>query len=442
MGLLEVVIKLDRPVRDRLPKCRSDFVHMRMLAPIKSIGKGVKRSSKLPLKIFEWEGYAFDLNRFLEIEALQDIQKKRIQPVASSDISAQVRGMRGTNYFYSVMEATGLRTAHAMDQKFSPKLYSPRGEEGNPSRSKQWSGYQKGRLPRERKRKEVEKLTGYSFEDEVDSMVWRWLDLSKPMPRNTLHFVSKLHLYDSGRTHLVLNCIKTGNECASEIHELGENLRGYPHFENFGLLVMLFRTAVEHDQRRSSKLLAEHLVSMLVLVGAQLQQRGICARMFRFVVDQLLPLGGFRSSFNLYELAKMSALRYFLSTTLLARYERNTFWRYLPQALIGFWNTNKMGSGFGEIFPVPLLRDLEEDVSAICSRRDQALENFAIFLEIGRFPLVLHHDYFSMDCECRDLTPVDSTAIAKVVRSLKSPASVSVSNPLDAEVSRYPWPLG
>ncbi|WP_293596603.1 MULTISPECIES: hypothetical protein [unclassified Polaromonas] len=409
-----------------------------MLTATKQQGKGVKRTRKLPLDIFRWQGYAFDLTGFFEISSLQDINKKKIPEVASSDISAQVRAMNGTNYFYCVKEATRLTTADAMDQRFSPKLYMPKGEEGNPSRSKQWTGYQKGRLPRRRKRKEVEKLSGYSFEHEVESLVWSWLDISQPLPRNTLELVRKMKLWDEGTSYLVLSRLKSGEVCDAAIHELGDILCCSASFERFGLLVMMFRTAVEKARTQASCLLGAQVVRMLVMIGGQLHQRGICARMIRFVTDHLLPLSPWRSDFSPQEMAKMSALLHFLSSVHISRYE-NRFWTYASQSANIHFCVHHMGSGFAEIFHVLFPNRSGQAVGARAVLRDQALENFAIFLEAGNFPLMLHEEYFWMNCDFRELALKDAAEIAQVVRSLKSPLAITERSPLDTEALGFPW---
>lgn len=409
-----------------------------MLATSKRYDKWVKSKSKLPLKIFRWQGYVIDINGFFDIASLQDIQKKKIPVVASSDISAQVCAMTGTNYFYCVKEATGLATADAMDQKFSPKLYMPKGIEGNPSRSKQWAKYQKGTLPRRRKRKEVEKLSGYTFEHQIDLLVWRWLDIRQPLQRNTLEVVRKMDLCDQRTTYLVLSRLKSGEECHTAIHELGDIFFRSASFERFGLLVMLFRTAVENARTQESCLLAAQVVRILVSIGGQLHQRGICARMIRFTTEHLLPLGPWRSEFNVEELAKMSALLHVLSSVHLSRYE-NRYWSYPGQSANMHFCTYYMGSGFAEVFPVLFPHRAELSAGHRGPQRDQALENFAIFLETRNFPFVLREEYFWMNCDFGELALNDAVEIAKVVRSLKSPSTVVARSPLDTEALRFPW---
>lgn len=211
-----------------------------------------------------------------------------------ADVQACIRAIRSKNIYSRVKHSIGVTTHHSLERMLNGKsLHS--GDIREFHNSNQWRSYDRGlHVPSAKKVADVEKRTGIKLRHERNQVLWVAIDLATPLgnqlPKLARRLPSKISQLtrqcslDMNRVHhgVVARERAIYTSCLELMDEAG--------LPALAALTLLLRKAHEHRQQDVAFTIALFIFRMLLILGAELQQRGIARLIYEFYLKNIFPL--------------------------------------------------------------------------------------------------------------------------------------------------------
>ncbi|WP_157979322.1 hypothetical protein [Rhodoferax ferrireducens] len=210
-----------------------------------------------------------------------------------SDVHACIKRMQIQNFYGCVRRLAGGTTHHSLQRMFEPNSFHF-DEFGKLNHSKKWRGYARGlHMPRQSTIAKVEAICGVKLRHEVNQMLWFSLDVTVPLKgEKTMAMLKSLSVETRKKAFKIFTKIQrrpVPND--SEIYTWCQDcLRNEPGLTTLAVFTLLLREAKKFDCVDAMSTISHSIFQLLLLLGEELQQRGIGYLLYPFFVEHILPI--------------------------------------------------------------------------------------------------------------------------------------------------------
>jgi hypothetical protein len=257
----------------------------------------------------------------------------------------------------------------------------------------------------------VKEITGVDFTPELHQVLWIAMDVTVPLENRTKALLKTLDKEIRDLALLIYAKLHRKNEridsdSFSWLHFLGEKAG----LQALAAMTLLFREANELGTTNAKSLTPWFLFHMLLVLGPELQQRGIAYLVYPFYLKHVFPLS---STYELQEspqgMAHMSMVLNLLAFTQGCSsgerlpFEKRVYQMYqclitLCGSVLGFAFEPKFRP---RTFTSESDRDSKENYfNAMKSQRDLSWRILTGIIRTGRVPMIFHADTLDVDLDC------------------------------------------
>jgi hypothetical protein len=326
-----------------------------------------------------------------------------------TNISASIRKIQIQNFYGCVRREVGGTTPYSVQRIFETFYKNAAGEI---NQSNKWRGYLRGGpMPGLNTLTKVKEITGVDFNPELHQVLWIAMDVTVPLENRTKALLKTLDEEVRDLALLIYAKLHRKNERIDYdsfgwCHSLSEKAG----LQALAAMTLLFREANELGIKNAKWQWPWFLFHMLLVLGPELQQRGIAYLVYPFYLKHIFPLN---SEYELEEspqgMAHMSMVLNLLAFTQgCSRGERLPFEKrvyQMCQCLI-----SQCGSVLGYAFepkfrPRTFTTESDQDsednyFNTMKSRRDLSWRTLTGIIRTGRVPMIFHVDTLDVDLDC------------------------------------------
>lgn len=257
----------------------------------------------------------------------------------------------------------------------------------------------------------VKEITGVDFNPELHQVLWIAMNVTVPLGNRTKSLLKTLDEEIRDLALLIYAKLHRKNEridydtfgwCRS----LGEKAG----LQALAAMTLLLREASELGTTNAKSLMPWFLFQMLLVLGPELQQRGIAYLVYPFYLKHILPLyPGYELEESPQGMAHMSMVLNLLAFTAgCSSGERLPFKKrvhQMYQCLISQRGT-MLGLAFEPRFrPCTFTSESDQDrkdsyFNAMKSQRDLSWRTLTGIIRTGRVPMIFHVDTLDVDLDC------------------------------------------
>lgn len=281
-----------------------------------------------------------------------------------NDIEACLTAMHAVDFLNSVKRSSGLSTHH-VEQLFGSRPNARSGPiHGNTGRAR---GYQRGdHLPHDSSILKLEKQLGAKLRDDFYQLLWLSLDTRWPIGELALDWINSLHWYSAENLHYTLWALDQSSLLAGKFQMLeGANKRACTR--TLAGLIVLLRYAVEKKLDEVIQRAPIVIFHCLLVLGPELEQRGIASTLYRFCLKHILPLGERQFLDHPSTMARMSAVLNLLALLNVENPDLPITWPERSHTMFHI-----LSGKFGDELKTYFAPGLQEYESDFCERRKAA----------------------------------------------------------------------
>lgn len=329
-----------------------------------------------------------------------------------TNISGCIRKIQIKNFYGCVRQEVGGTTQHSVQRVFET-FY--KNEAGQIDHSKKWKGYLRGKtMPRLTTLAKVKEITGVDFTPELQQVLWIAMDVTVPLGNRTKALLKTLDGEIRDLALLIYAKVHRKNERIDYdsfvwCHSLGEKAG----LQALAAMTLLFREANELGITNAKWQMPWFLFHMLLVLGPELQQRGIAYLVYPFYLKHILPLySGYELEESPQGMAHMSMVLNLLAFTAGCSSREGLPFKkrvhQMYQCLISQCGT-VLGLAFEPRFrPCTFTSESDQDrkdsyFNAMKSQRDLSWRTLMGIIRTGRVPMVFHVDTLDVDLDCSTL---------------------------------------
>lgn len=326
-----------------------------------------------------------------------------------TNISDCIRKIQIKNFYGGVRQEVGGTTDHSVQRIFET-FYT--NETGQISQSHKWRGYLRGgTMPGSKTLANVKKITGVDFNPARYQVLWIAMDVTVPLENRTKALLKTLDKEIRDLALLIYAKLHRKNgqidyDSFGWCHSLGERAG----LQALAAITLLLREANGLGSTNAKSLMPWFLFHMLLVLGPELQQRGIADLVYPFYLKHIFPLyPGYELEESPQGMAHMSmVLNLFAFTSGRSSGERLSFEKrvhQMYQCLI-----SQCGSVLGFAFepkfrPCTFTSESDQNrknsyFNAMKSQRDLSWRTLMGIIRVGRVPMIFHVDTLDVDLDC------------------------------------------
>lgn len=249
---------------------------------------------KLPLQNPVDHSQAFDFEDVFSgcLELVEEFC--RPLDVDLTDIAGSIRALIAKNFFGCVRRTVNKTTYHSMERMLnSPTCHKNR--DGKWDTTKQFRGYHRGdHVPRAKKISQVEKLTRTKFRPEINQVLWTAIDvtvpLEKPLYRLFRRLPPRISLPARQCSRDMTSLMRGAKIPDHAIYTSCSQLMLQAGLPALAALTLLLRKAHQNHQQDVASTVAWFIFRMLLVLGEELQQRGIAHLLYEFYLKNIFLL--------------------------------------------------------------------------------------------------------------------------------------------------------
>jgi hypothetical protein len=211
-----------------------------------------------------------------------------------TNIADCIRALIAKNFFCCVRRTVQKKSYHSMERMLNSGSCHQNAD-GKWDTPKLFRGYHRGdHVPRPKKVSQVEKLTRTRFRPEVNQVLWTALDVTVPLEKPLYRLfrrlpprISLLGRQCSKDMTLLMRGAKIPDQA---IYTSCSQLMFQASLPALAALTLLLRKAHRNHQQDVASTLALFIFRMLLVLGEELQQRGIAHLLYEFYLKNIFPL--------------------------------------------------------------------------------------------------------------------------------------------------------
>lgn len=320
-----------------------------------------------------------------------------------TNISGCLKRIRIQNLYGCVRREVGGTTPYSMQRIFES---GRPGEAKRTNNSNKWRGYDRGRtMPNLSTMARIEEISGVDFNPELHQLLWIAMDMTVPLGTRTRALLRSLNAEIREPALLIyMKMLRAREPSNIDIFEWCNCLSSEAGLPALSALTLLFRKAVELGDRDATSTIYWSLFQMLLVLGQELQQRGIAYLLYPFYLKHILSLrtdwelnesaqGMARMSMVLNLLAFVDAERSCVGTRSFTDRVKNMY-RWL-NSLLGF----VPAAAFDPMFRPSKAGPSQSYVSDRQWLRNLACRTLIGIIATGRAPMVFSPDYLDLDLD-------------------------------------------
>ena len=206
-----------------------------------------------------------------------------------TNISACIRRIQIQNFYGCVRHEVCGTTHHSVQRIFET---FHKDEAGRINHSNKWRGYLRGKtMPGLNTLTKVKEITGVDFNPELHQVLWVAMDVTVPLGNRTKALLKTLDEEIRDLALLIYAKLHRKNERIDYdsfgwCHSLGEKAG----LQALAAMTLLLREANELGTTNATWQMPWFLFQMLLVLGPELQQRGIAYLVYPFYLEHILPL--------------------------------------------------------------------------------------------------------------------------------------------------------
>lgn len=323
-----------------------------------------------------------------------------------TNISACIRKIQIQNFYGCVRQEVGGTTHHSVQRIFET-FYTD--EAGQISHSNKWRGYLRGlTMPGLDTLAKVKEITGVDFNPELHQLLWTAMDVTVPLGNRTKALLKTLDQeIREPALSIYMKMQRKRDRLDTDTFDWCLSLGSEAGLPALAALTLLLREAVTLRDGRDIWQMPWTVFNMLLVLGPELQQRGIAYLVYPFYLKHILPLyPGYELKESPQGMAHMSMV-----LNLLAFTERCSSGEKLPfkkrvhqmyQCLISQRGT-VLGWAFEPNFrSCTFTSESNQDRrdNAKKSKRDLSWRTLMGIIRTGRVPMIFEADTLDVDLDC------------------------------------------